>query len=85
MIPFGVETESRHNLKLPPSGSVPAMSSLTEHPPSGKAPFVVDRPDRRQLIIGTLPTFFPHALEKPELHVSDDDAREPTQLPGTND
>ena len=80
-----LEAESRQILKDPPRGSVPATSSLTEHPPSGNAPFVVDRPESRQLIIGTLPTFLPQAFEKPELQVSDGDAGEPIQLPGTKE
>ena len=70
MTPLGNDAELRHTLKVPQRGSVPAISSLTEHPPSGKTPFVVDRPNLRQLIIGTVPAFLPHAFEKPELRFS---------------
>ena len=82
---FGADAESRHILNAPPSGSVPAINSLTEHPSSGKAPLVTDNPEGRQLKRGTLPTFLPHDFEKPELHVSEDETAGPTQFPGTKE
>ena len=82
---FGLLYESRQSLNEPPRGSVPGTSSFTRQAFSGKAPLVVYKPDWTQLINGTSPTFLPHALEKPELHVSSLEAGGPTQLPGTKE